>query len=213
VWGNSSCAKLKSAVHCRNCDVFSSAASRLLDAEVPPGCIDAWTSHYASEKEKSDPTAISLVIFRLGPEWFALKSGVLQEITELRPVHSVPHTSSIALGVTNVRGALLIAIALAEILGLDPVAFQKNRSPFGMTAADARPERVLVASHQCKPLAFPVSEVGGIQKISLSQLKTPPVTVSQARDAFSRHAFEWNGKTAGLLDEELLFYSIQKRLS
>ncbi|MGV3772619.1 MAG: chemotaxis protein CheW [Verrucomicrobiales bacterium] len=214
VWGDSSCEELKAAVHCRNCSIFSSTASKLLDIDVPLDYLDQWTSHYSTRKLQADPTAVGVLLFRLGSEWFGMKSHTLQEITELRPIHSIPHSAPVAMGLTNIRGILMIAVNLASLLGLPSIAFSKlKHHNESASVNDLKPARTLVVSHNCKPLAFPVNEVGGIHKFGLHQLKTPPVTVTNSMNAFTHQVFEWQDKVVGLLDEELLFYTIQKRLS
>ena len=60
------------------------------------------------------------MIFRVGTEWLALPAAAIQEVSNLRPVHRVPHrTSGVLLGVVNVRGELLICVSLARVFGIE----------------------------------------------------------------------------------------------
>ena len=73
IYGDKSCPLLEQHIHCRNCAVYSSAATRLLD-------------RYSFEQEHQELNApqaheekvatCSLVIFRLGDEWLGLDPSV-----------------------------------------------------------------------------------------------------------------------------------------
>ncbi len=50
-----------------------------------------------------------------------------QEVTNLRPIHSLPHRrSGVMLGLANVRGELLICVSLAMLLGVAPAAAKRD---------------------------------------------------------------------------------------
>src|SRR5690348_1829413 len=83
VRGDSSCPELERHVHCRNCPVYSSAATRLLDAQLPAGHLEEWTAHVARRPETAAAAVQSVVIFRLGAEWLALPTGVFREVAAL----------------------------------------------------------------------------------------------------------------------------------
>jgi chemotaxis-related protein WspD len=61
-------------------------------------------------------------------------------------------------------------------------------------------------------LAFPVDEVHGTQRYDESELKPAPSTVARATASYSRAVLPWEGHAVGLLDDELLFHSLNRNL-
>ncbi len=119
VHGDKSCPLLAEHIHCRNCSVYSAAATRLLDRYA----LQQDDRDLAHAPVDIDVATRSLLVFRLGEEWLALTTRSLVEVAPLQPIHSLPHQRSRALlGVANVRGALVACLSLVELLGLEPGA-------------------------------------------------------------------------------------------
>src|SRR4051812_23902093 len=121
VRGDSSCAKLKRYGHCRNCPTFASAALTLLDRDLPAGYAAEWES-YVSQKRDSVKRGErqSAILFRLAMEWFALPTNTVDEVGELRGMHSLPHRrGGMLLGLVNVQGEVIVCVSLARMLGLE----------------------------------------------------------------------------------------------
>ena len=91
VRGDGSCPKLPEHVHCRNCPVYSAAAIKLLNGDLPADQTDNWTKHYATNSGGEGSAAESAVVFRVGPEWFALATVNFKEVVPLRKTHPLPH--------------------------------------------------------------------------------------------------------------------------
>ena len=205
--GDSSCPKLKSCVHCRNCAVYSAAAVELLDLELDADYRAQGAAEIAREKDRAELDTRSGVVFRVGSEWFALPTLVLEEIDGLRAVHSIPHRRDGALlGLVNIRGVLLPCVSLHKILSLE--------------AADAAQERTLrvsarflVLKHVGQRAVSPVDEVHGIARFHPRDLSPIPATVALATATYTRSIFAWADKSVGLLDEELLFHTISRNLA
>src|SRR5438445_2091474 len=87
VWGDQSCPELTEAVHCHNCPVFAAASRRFLDAPPPASYLEEWTERLIAPIEEKANDLQSILIFRLGEEWLALRVQVLLEVTGPRPVH------------------------------------------------------------------------------------------------------------------------------
>lgn len=124
VHGDKSCERLAEHVHCRNCEVYAAAATYLLDRiALRQDQLDS-AETMDSQREQSDlGETRSILVFRLGEEWFGLATGSLVEVAPMNPIHSLPHQRSRALqGVTNVRGALVACLSLGELLDLEPGA-------------------------------------------------------------------------------------------
>jgi chemotaxis-related protein WspD len=215
VRGDRSCAELLRHIHCRNCPVFSAAARTLLDVPAPAGFRQTATEHFARPAQ-AEPGHVagadmqSVIVFRLRSEWYAIRTAVCLEIADLRPIHSLPHRRDAAvLGVVNVRGGLLVCISLAVILGAtaQPEAIP-TQSPRRAAVA-----RLLVARGTAGTVVFPVDEVQGMERFRTRELKDVPATVAQAQAAYTRALLSLSDRTVGVLDEQRLFYTVERALA
>jgi len=208
LWGDSSCPELKAVSHCRNCAVYSAAGVQMLDRQLPPGYSAQWTELLARPKPPRVTGTRSVVIFRIGAEWLALSTPAFQEVAEDRGRHTLPHRDSrIVLGLVNIRGELLTCVSLGALLGLDTSVAKKA------AVRQSAYERFLVVSHEGARLVFPVNEVYGIHRYHPTELKEIPATVSQASARYCRGALLWQDKTVGCLDDELVFYTLNRSLT
>jgi chemotaxis-related protein WspD len=129
---------------------------------------------------------------------------VVAEVTEHRVIHSVPHRrAGVLLGVVNVRGELLVCASLGRLLGL-----QAAGEPPPDTSR-ARNGRLLVLRREGVRIVLPVDEVSGVQRFHSKEFKEVPTTVSKAATAHSRAVLSWSGHVVGLLDEHVLFRTLQ----
>jgi chemotaxis-related protein WspD len=215
VRGNRSCGELLRHVHCRNCPVFSAAARTLLDAPAPADFRQTATEHFArpAQAERGHVASAdmqSAIVFRLRAEWYAIRTAVCLEIADLRRVHSLPHRRDAAvLGVVNVRGGLLVCVSLAVVLG---ATAQAEAIPAQSSRRAAVP-RLLVARGTAGSVAFPVDEVQGMERFRARDLKDVPSTVAQAQATYTQALISLSDRTVGLLDEQLLFYTVERALA
>jgi len=208
VWGNQECQELERVVHCRNCAVYSSAAARLLDEDLPAKYSEGWTKYFSEEKKADDSNSQSALIFRAGTEWLALAPGIFQEVIDRRPIHSIPHRrDSLVLGLVNVRGELIICVSLEDILGLEKTEVVPEARKVTVY------ERLFVANREGTRFAFPVAEVHGIHRFQPTELKPIPSTLAKGKGAYTRGLLPWQGKSVGWLDDQLLFYAINRGLA
>lgn len=208
VRGDSSCPELKQHIHCRNCPVYSAAAVDLLDTDPPPEYLDHWTRQIAQDKALTDLDARSVLIFRIGAEWFALPTAALQEIAGVRTIHSIPHRrDGVLVGLANIRGELLICISLRHVLGLEAAV---EPSP---EKHDVVGSRLLVIQREGNRAACPVDEVHGIQRFSPHDLGRVPATVAKAAATYTQAVLSWRERPVGLLDDQLLFHTINRSIA
>jgi chemotaxis-related protein WspD len=207
VGGDRSCPELREHVHCRNCPVYSAGAAELLDGDSPAGYLAKWTSHFAQPKRAEDTETRSIVIFRLGSEWLALPTAVVKEVANELPVHSLPHRQSGAvLGLANIRGELLICVSLGQVVGVEASA---------ETSRDRRSavyRRLLVIRREDVRVVCPVDEVHGVHHVRQRELKDVPATVAKATVTHSTALLSWRGRSVGILDDQLVFYSLKRGL-
>ena len=196
VHGDKQCPLLERHVHCRNCEVHASAATRLLD-------------RYALLQDDQAPVVElveesagrSMLLFRLGEEWLALATACLAEIAPLQVVHSLPHQRSRVLqGVANVRGALVPCLSLADLLGVAGGASQER-------GARAMP-RMLILAAEGGPVVMAVEEIDGIHRLD-------PALLGSGQDAahFTAAVLQWRGRSVRVLDDQHLLSAVQRSLS
>jgi len=58
----------------------------------------------------------------------------------------------------------------------------------------------------------PVDEVHGIHHFQQRDLKEVPTTVARATVAYSTALLSWRGRSVGVLDDELVFYTLARSL-
>jgi len=206
VYGDGTCPELPRFIHCRNCPVHSQAAHQLLDRPLPEEYRREWTVHFGKEEKRAPPANLSAVVFRLQSEWLALPSQAFQEIAERRRIHSLPHRrQGIVLGLMNIRGELLICVALGRLLGLEKIS--------ASAAPRAGYDRLLVVSWEGTRFAFPADEVKGIHRFQSQDLREPPATVTKSAANFAPGIFLWQQKPVGYLDVGSLFAALNRSLA
>jgi chemotaxis-related protein WspD len=208
VHGDRSCPELTQYVHCRNCPVYSAAAMQVLDGESSAADLAWWTGHFARPKPVKELNTRSIVIFRLGSEWFALPTPCVAEVSNLLPIHTIPHRRNlVVLGLASVRGELLVCVSLGRMLGLEPsaAADQKIRGTVH--------QRLLVIKRDRVRAVCPVDEVHGTHRFHPRELKEAPATVAGAAATYSRALLSWHERSVGLLDDELLFHSLKRSVA
>jgi chemotaxis-related protein WspD len=208
VWGNRECGELKKVIHCRNCIVYSSAAAQLLGAELPPDYLERWRTHFATEQKGESLQMQAALIFRIGAEWLALSPTNLQEIAEGRPIHSVPRgRSNTLLGLANIRGELLLCVALDRVLGLEKTGPEKSSSKRALY------RRMVVAGREDSRFVFPVEEVHGIHWFNPKELKAVPSTLTKLRATYIKGLLLWQNKSVGCLNDQVLFDTLDGSLT
>ena len=206
IQGNRTCPELQAFTHCRNCPVYSAAGVRLLDRPLPPGYRDEWTERLGQAKERAPQRTDSVVVFRLQSEWLAFPARNLQEITEPRRIHSLPHRSQgIVLGLASVGGELLVCVSLGHLFGLENLPT--------LAALRASHRRLLVVNWEGSRLAFPADEIPCTHRLDIGQLKAPPATVAKSSFPFARGVFYWRGHAVGFLNPESLLPALDRSLT
>ena len=202
IHGDKSCPLLEEHIHCRNCSVYSAAATRLLDRYS----LQQDQREAVVSKVEIDVKTRSLLMFRLGEEWLGLATRSLVEVAPLQAIHSLPHQRSRALlGVANVRGALVACLSLVELLDLDA-----NAAP--TSGARIMPRMLIIAAHG-GPVVVPVDEVDGIHAIDERVLTAASQSAAQASAKYTRGVLQYRGRSLRWLDEEQLLSAVTRSLT
>lgn len=173
--------------------------SHLLDREIPADYLREWTERVAAEKTIAESGTHSVVIFRIGVEWLALPTTVFQEVADNCVLHTIPHRrGGVVAGMVAIRGELLLCTSLGKLLGLQQ---------------DAEFKRLLIANRDGSRVAFAVDEVHGVSRYHPRELNPAPATLAHTDAAYTTGLLRWQDRSVGLLDDELLFYTLNKSFS
>ncbi len=155
----------------------------------------------------------SVVIFRLHAEWLALATGWLVEITDMQPVHAIPHrTNEVLLGLVNDPGPTpAVRLAARPLRGR---AAGRAERPVTRLASEADGvlrtpyHRMMILRDGLEHWVFPAEEVLGVHLLPLTDLRKPPSTFLQG-STHTQAVFDWHGHTVGLLDAPILFPALR----
>lgn len=210
VWGSDTprCTHLERLAHCRNCPVFIDAGRDLFDRKPPEGYLETWTRTLGAEKESKTKETVSVLVFRLGREWLAMGTQLFKEVSEVQPIHKIPHANDPAiLGLINIRGELQLCISLHTLLEIEK---QDDMEP---TDGRLATYRMLVAEKDHCAWVFPADEVSGIFRYDPKGLQNVPATVSRAAATYTKGIFMLEDKKIGHLDASLVFSALNRRIS
>lgn len=209
VWGHATprCPKLESLIHCHACNVYGDAGRKLRDRPQPDGYMEEWGRHYAQPlRRRALDVSEAVLIFRIGREWLALPARYVEEIIDPVSVRALPHHSSDSIkGIANIHGRLHICVSLSAVLGIECASEgqQTKRRIF---------PRMIVIQRSGSYFVFHADEVSGSCRFAVSELLDVPATLSRSLARFSQGVFRNGEETVGKLDDELLFYTLEKKL-
>jgi chemotaxis-related protein WspD len=213
VTGDRSCPELNTHIHCRNCPVFAVAARSFFDRRAPEGYLADWSVWLAestglglggdatdgqSDHVVAQGEAVSVLIFRLGDEWLALRTQTVAEVTLPRPVHRVPHrTNAVLSGIVSLQGQVQLCVSLHGLLGV-----------IATPASSLSRLVVLRDAERAETWVFAADDVVGVRRIPCSQWRNVPSTLINPAVGFSHAVLSWNDRSIGLLDEQRIFSAL-----
>jgi chemotaxis-related protein WspD len=195
VQGDRSCPELAAVHHCHHCTVFAEAARGLLDRAVPQDYqLPAGGLATEATRETRAQGTVSVLVFELGGEVFAIDVAHVVEAVEARPAHRVTRRSGeIFRGLVNVRGQLELYASLSSLLGVgSEPELRADKTRMVVLARDG--QRWVVA----------VQRLVGVRRYAESALRSPPATLALG-GAHVRRVVRDEAWTVALLDPEALF--------
>lgn len=210
IWGSQQprCPRLEQVFHCRNCDVYTAAGRRLLERESPAEYAHEWAQRLALKKEERMIGRMSVVVFRVQKEWLAVPTRLVQEVTDIRAVHRIPHRNyNVLKGLANIRGEMHLCVSLEGLLGIEA---PKNANDL---EDKARTVRSIVLAKNGERYVLPVGEIHGVHRYHANELDTVPATLSDSSSTYLTGVFRWKNGHAGCLDGDLLFSALGRSLS
>jgi chemotaxis-related protein WspD len=206
VQGDRSCPELPKHIHCRNCPTHNAAARVLMDRPVPADYRDNWASYFAAPVEAAETDHRTCLAFRVQGEYLALPAHVVQEVTEYRPVRSLPHRRNDAvLGLINLRGELVILLSPARVLGIP-----QSSAP---ATGHVHFPRFLVIGTAERRMALTVDQIYGFWRYTGTDLREMPGTVTHAPSAQCMGMIQASEHLLGLLDPERLLPLLDRVVS
>jgi len=165
-----------------------------------------WEAILAAKKEE-EPSGSKepLLLVRLCREWLALPTAIVKDVVDIRPVHVIPHkTGKILRGTVNIGGQLKLCVSVENLLEIEKVKLPPRKN------AKFIYERMVVIRQERQEWVFAVDEVYGICHVDRSEFENVPVTVTKSAAGYIEAIFNWGGIHVGILQDELLFYSLRR---
>ncbi len=192
VWGNSSCQKLGSVVHCRNCDAFKDVASkRLPDVDVLE------PNFLASEKQQECNSLRAFLVFKCSNKAFAIDPTCVGEITSVSSIHRIPHRVGDAIdGIANINGELVLVVNIYSALRFERTVFKEDAM-------------MVLCKSGGEKFAFKADEIVGVRRIEMSKITT--FKNVDSKFISEKFASDELGETL-IIDAQLLAGAIVRRL-
>ncbi len=192
-------------------DATSEYAEKLLNREPDSSYVSMWEDLLRRIKNAPpEHPEGSVILFRLGMEWLGLSTKLVEQVLDVRSVHTVPSCrSKIFLGVINVGGQLRLCVALHKLLDIPSTA--DHKLPEVHVKGLARRYRRMVAIRRgVEVWVFPVDEIYGVVNCNFNALDNIPVTVSKSTANYLHGLLSWKEQGVGVIDGELLFESLRR---
>lgn len=179
----------------------------LLERAPPPGYLQDWERILIQEKAaKSVEIYSTVLLFRLGSQIFALASQAIGQVTVMRTLHRIPHERSRFLqGLVNVNGRLRLCVSIAHLLEVSESQMEKEGTK--------KPLPMIVMDHEGEIWAFCVDEILGVFPFNPTELHNVPVTICKSSANYLKGILQWRERNVGLLDQELIAYSLRRSVS
>lgn len=212
VWSRdgASCPTLEDVHHCRHCKVYANAGreyfkqNSIIDARE----IFSRSESIAAPRAARRQAGKSVVVFRIGVEWLALETTLVNQVLNEKQVRWIPHRSgSLIKGIMNFDGNAIIVFSIRDLLGIDEAADFARQDKCQVYP------RMLVVGNDESRMTFPVDDVYGRHQIFVDTLRPLPDTLSQAMVSYLTGLVEIGERQVGILDGTLLIYGVEQALA
>ena len=139
-----------------------------------------------SEEEVTD--RLSLLLFRIGEEWYAVRVSDVREIFQEYELTQIPCVPDYILGVVNVRGEILSVTDTARIMGLGSIE----------TSEGVDPPAIVVANDEIVT-ALVVDEIGDIAEVANTSIEPPISIIDRSQAEFVSGSVYIDGSMVGLI--------------
>lgn len=147
------------------------------------------------EEEVSD--RLSLLLFRIGEEWYCVRVGDVREIFQEYEITRVPCVPNYVLGVVNVRGEILSVTDPSTLMGLGSIT--------GITGEN--PPAIVIVNDEVAT-AVVVDEIGDIAEVPSEAMEPPVSIIDRAQAEFIAASVHVGGTMVGLISIERMLEPI-----
>jgi purine-binding chemotaxis protein CheW len=144
-------------------------------------------SRRTSQIEESPVGVLSVLVFALAGERYALPLDKVREVTRTQYITPIPGLPPAVLGATGLRGEVLPVLDPCQILGLEQPQMSKE-------------SRLVIAQHEEITVALLTEEVEDIATIPLAELQPPPSGGLEENPIFLEAISGERNRTTRLLD-------------
>lgn len=208
IFGQRSCLELAEYVHCRNCPVYTASGRELFDRPAPPEYRQRWTALLAQNAvEEINPQAMtSVLVFRLGEQWLALPTGLIQSVSRTLPVRRLPHRSNRVLrGLVNIQGILRLYASIHAF-------FEAVEDDTSGKSGSADKSRMIMVEKDGENWVFAVDEVHGLHHYRSDEMQNSPVSAARTADPLTMGTVPWRNVQIGLIIADKLIAALKRSL-
>lgn len=211
VAGDQTCEKLAQHIHCRNCEVYASAAQRNLQRAVGAGYKQEWAAHFRQPAIDIQALDASCLVFRIGREWLSLPTKLFVAVAPQAQPHRLPHRTDRGLsGIVNVGGTLYPCMSLAALLGIDDSEDDAVKAAKGVRRHTFA--RLLLIRWEDQAYALPVADLHGIERYATAAVQAPAATINKGLSRFLSGVISIADMHVGVLDAALIGYQLARTL-
>lgn len=133
---------------------------------------------------------ISVLLFRLGDEWYAVGVEDVREIYQEYVITPIPCVPDFVMGVVNIRGEIISVTDVARMMRL------------GALTADAGQAPAIVVHNDGCTTAIMVDEIGDIVDIARESIEPPLSTIDKSQAEFISGSIYIDGRLVGLVNKD-----------
>jgi len=133
---------------------------------------------------------ISVLLFRLGDEWYAVSVEDVREIYQEYVITPIPCVPDFVMGVVNIRGEIISVTDVARMMRL------------GALTADAGQAPAIVVHNDGCTTAIMVDEIGDIVDIAREAIEPPLSTIDKSQAEFISGSIYIDGRLVGLVNKD-----------
>jgi len=134
---------------------------------------------------------LSLLLFRIGDEWYAVRVAEVREIYQEYEITPIPCVPDHIMGVVNIRGEILSVTDVARLMKLGSVD----------ATGPVQPPAIVVRNEECVT-AMIVDEIGDITDVPVGSVEPPVSIIDRAQAEFVAGSVYVNDGLIGLLNTE-----------
>lgn len=133
---------------------------------------------------------ISVLLFRLGDEWYAVNVDDVREIYQEYLITPIPCVPDFILGVVNIRGEIISVTDVARMMRL------------GALTTDAGQAPAIVVHGATSTTAIVVDEIGDIVDVPRDGIEPPLSTIDKSQAEFIAGSIYIDGRLIGLVNKD-----------